>query len=128
MKQMIAMRTDLGMRKGKMIAQGAHASLGAVLPFFTEIGADPFDTQWIANRRKIHDWLAGPFKKICIRVDSEEELLALHQAAVDAGLITCLITDSGLTEFNGVATKTCCAIGPATDEELEPITGNLMLL
>jgi PTH2 family peptidyl-tRNA hydrolase len=30
-KQVIVMRKDLGMRKGKMIAQGAHASLKVLL-------------------------------------------------------------------------------------------------
>jgi PTH2 family peptidyl-tRNA hydrolase len=126
-KQIIVMRSDLGMRKGKMCAQAAHASLGAVLPYLTEI-SDPYDQIRRDHERKIEEWLAGPFKKICVRADSEEQLLAIHQAAKDAGLIECLITDSGLTEFNGVPTITCCAIGPDTDEALDPITGELMLL
>jgi peptidyl-tRNA hydrolase len=29
-KQVIVVRKDLGMRKGKMIAQGAHAAIGAL--------------------------------------------------------------------------------------------------
>ena len=127
MKQIIVMRADLNMRKGKMIAQGAHASMGAVLPYLTEV-TDPFDTLRITHRRKITDWLDGPFKKICVRVDSEEDLLAVHGRAVEVGLIACLITDSGLTEFHGVPTNTCCAIGPDTDETLESITGDLKLL
>jgi peptidyl-tRNA hydrolase len=32
-KQLIVMRTDLNMRKGKMIAQGAHASIMWTLDF-----------------------------------------------------------------------------------------------
>jgi PTH2 family peptidyl-tRNA hydrolase len=122
MKQVIVIRTDLGMRKGKMVAQGAHASLGAVMPHFEVFPTER--VQW----RKIRQWLDSDFKKICVRVESEEQLLEIHQAAKDAGLIECLITDAGLTEFDGVPTLTCCAVGPDTDENLDPITGALKLL
>jgi PTH2 family peptidyl-tRNA hydrolase len=128
MKQMLVMRTDLNMRKGKMCAQAAHASLGAVLPYLGDGFVDPFDTDETVKRRKVEAWLAGPFKKVTVRADSEADLLAVHKAAVEAGLIACLITDSGLTEFGGVPTLTCCAVGPDTDEVLEPVTGSLMLL
>lgn len=127
MKQMIVMRHDLGMRKGKMVAQGAHASLGAVLPYLTRgRPGDGWDVQTVD--RRVEEWLADSFTKVCVRATSEEELLAIHKRAEDAGLITCLITDAGRTEFNGVPTLTCCAIGPDTDEALEPITGTLKLL
>jgi len=114
MKQIIVMRTDLGMRKGKMIAQGAHASLGVVVDNMT----DP----------RVLSWLDGRFTKICVRVDSEEELLSVYDAARVAGLLTVLITDAGLTEFNGVPTNTCIAVGPDTAEALDPITEELKLL
>lgn len=114
MKQIIVMRNDLNMRKGKMVAQGAHASLGAVLAN----EGDP----------RIQQWLAGSFTKICVKVDSLEELRSVYESADAAGLICCLITDNGLTEFNGVPTKTCCAIGPDTPEALAPVTGHLRLL
>ena len=129
MKQVIVMRNDLNMRKGKMCAQAAHASLGAVLPY---VGNPPavVGDGGVAQRHQetIDTWLAGPFTKICVRVNSEQELLDVHQAAKAAGLIECLITDLGLTEFHGAPTLTCCAIGPATDEDLQPITGDLKLL
>lgn len=114
MKQMLVMRKDLNMRKGKLIAQGAHASMKATL----ENLAHP----------NVKEWLSGKFTKIAVSVNSEEELFAIMEQAKDAGLITALITDAGLTEFNGVPTNTCIAIGPATHEELKPITGNLKLL
>lgn len=127
MKQVIVMRNDLGMRKGKMIAQGAHASMGAILPYLG-VGLKPGGGVALGTGL-INEWLAGSFKKICVRVDSENELLQVYeQATKEAGLITCLITDSGLTEFHGVPTVTCCAIGPDTDENLDPITGELKLL
>lgn len=127
MKQVIVMRKDLGMRLGKMIAQGAHASMGAVLPYLDPL-PDPYDEHAAACRRKINEWLDGAHKKICVRVDSEEQLLTVHDAATSAGLITCLITDNGLTEFHGVPTVTCCAIGPDSADVLDPVTGELKLL
>lgn len=114
MKQVIVMRTDLGMRKGKMIAQGAHASLAAVLPY-----RDDF---------RVQSWLQNSFTKICLRADSLDELVALHVRAKDAGLITELIVDNGRTEFHGVPTPTCIAIGPDIEPEIDAITGELRLL
>ena len=60
-------------------------------------------------------------------VNSEAELREVHQRALDAGLVSHLITDLGMTEFHGVPTLTCCAIGPHADEVLRPITGHLSL-
>lgn len=114
MKQIIVMRKDLGMRKGKMIAQGAHASLKATLENL--------------EHPKVKEWLSGKFTKICVSVDSEQELFDVYNNAVQNGLIAALIIDAGLTEFDGVPTFTCIAVGPATTEELEPITGHLKLL
>ena len=114
MKQMIVMRKDLNMRKGKMVAQGAHASLKATLAHL--------DHEYVSI------WLDGPFKKVCVSVESEKELFEVLDSAQKAGIITALITDDGLTEFSGVPTHTCIAVGPATDDELENITGHLKLL
>jgi PTH2 family peptidyl-tRNA hydrolase len=63
----------------------------------------------------------------CCYVETEEELLEVYNKAKEKGMISCLITDKGLTEFNGVPTITCCAIGPAWSDELDEITGNLKL-
>jgi len=114
MKQIIVMRTDLNMRKGKMVAQGAHASLKVTL-------ANQDDPRVVT-------WLAGAFTKICVRVDSESELLQVLGYAVLADVLHASIIDNGATEFHGVKTLTCCAIGPDTDEALQPITGELKLL
>ncbi|WPH57761.1 peptidyl-tRNA hydrolase [Mycobacterium phage WXIN] len=114
MKQIIVMRNDLGMRKGKMVAQGAHASVAAIV----NNAPDP----------RIDEWLDGSFTKVCVRVDSELELLDVYEKARAAGLLAELITDNGLTEFGGVPTRTCIAVGPDNAENLAPITGHLKLL
>lgn len=114
MKQIIVMRKDLNMKIGKAVAQGAHASMKATLLHID----DP----------RVKEWLSGMFTKIAVGVDSEEELLDVLNRAKEAGLIAELITDSGLTVFNNVPTNTCIAVGPDTNENLKPITGNLKLL
>ena len=73
-------------------------------------------------------WLTGRFRKICLSVNSEEELLELHRKALEAGLRCSLIRDSGLTEFKGVPTLTALAIGPHSNEQINPLTRHLPLL
>lgn len=123
-KQVIVMRKDLGMRKGKMIAQGAHASL-AVLVERGVVAGESFE---VALTPAMAAWLGGRFTKVCVGVDSEAALLDVHDKARAAGIPCALITDAGVTEFHGVPTRTCCAIGPAWEHEVDAITGALTLL
>ncbi|WP_198683832.1 aminoacyl-tRNA hydrolase [Peristeroidobacter agariperforans] len=121
---MIVLRKDLNMRKGKMVAQGAHASMRAIL----QLGHAEQGSFVIPLDARIEPWLLGRFKKICVSVNSEEELLALHDAARAAGLISALIQDAGLTEFGNVPTYTSVAIGPDREDRVDAITGGLPLL
>lgn len=123
-KQVIVLRKDLNMRKGKMVAQGAHASLRAILMLGHQEGGNfvvPLDP-------RLEPWLLGRFKKICVSVNSEAELLGLHDAARSAGLISALIQDAGLTEFGNVPTYTALAVGPDREDRVDAITGGLSLL
>lgn len=129
-KQVIIMRKDLNMRKGKMVAQGAHASLGAVLSLSYRDTTQVCDLQRIIipMDERIEPWLNGTFTKVCLSVNNEQELRALKTDAERAGIITCLIEDNGLTEFHGVKTTTCLAIGPDLKSKIDAITGHLPLL
>ncbi len=130
-KQVIVIRKDLNMRKGKMVAQGAHASLMAVIGETYEPGEDlgaQGDWLLLSVDDQLRDWLCGNYKKICVGVASEDELLAIYRTAKEKGLRCSLVQDSGLTEFGGVATYTSAAIGPASDEAIDAITGALALL
>lgn len=111
-KQVIIIRKDLKMRRGKEIAQGAHAAIGAYL---------------LTSPEAILAWVRHGTTKICVTVESEEELEQTIAKAREAGLPCYLVTDSGRTEFKGQPTKTAGAIGPATVAELRPITGHLKL-
>jgi PTH2 family peptidyl-tRNA hydrolase len=140
-KQVIVMRKDLNMRKGKMIAQGCHASMKvffdrcsrSVIEGFLDISLctspdDPQKYRYSFNATEDEkDWISGIFTKICVSVDSEEELLQVYNKALELNLPASLIEDCGLTEFKGVPTKTCCAIGPAKSEEIDKVTGGLKL-
>lgn len=136
-KQIIVVRKDLKnskgekIRTGKMIAQACHASLAAILnnsDKSTEGEIRILLEGGDKNDAALKDWLMGRFTKICVSVNSEEELVMIYAQAKIKGLICALITDAGLTEFDNVPTKTCCAIGPAWDFEVDPITGKLPLL
>ena len=123
-KQVIVMRHDLKMRRGKQIAQGAHASMSFLCRRLQEAGSVSLDGLTDAQRA----WLTGAFAKVCCRVDSEEELMQIHDKALEAGLEVHLITDSGRTEFHGQPTRTCLAIGPDEADKIDAITGHLQLL
>jgi PTH2 family peptidyl-tRNA hydrolase len=123
-KQVICVRHDLKMRRGKQIAQAAHASMSFICRRLQETGSVSLDEFSEVERA----WLTGSFAKVCCRVNSEEELLAIRDKAVEDGLEVHLITDSGKTEFHGEPTNTCLAIGPDVAEKIDPITGELELL
>jgi PTH2 family peptidyl-tRNA hydrolase len=128
-KQVIVVRKDLNMRKGKMCAQAAHASLGAVFSrSFTDQDLGGNDYKVIPMEEELKSWFEERFTKICVGCDSEEQLLELASKAKEAGLLHFLCRDAGLTEFDGVPTYTTLAIGPCEDYEVDEITGRLSLL
>ncbi|MFH0860457.1 MAG: peptidyl-tRNA hydrolase Pth2 [Candidatus Altiarchaeota archaeon] len=110
MKQVIVVRVDLKMGKGKIAAQVSHASLAA---------ADKSP-----DRGK---WVNQGMKKSVLKCEGEKELLQLTQLAKDMGLPTALIEDAGHTQVEP-GTKTCVGIGPAPSDRIDKITGRLKLL
>jgi len=131
-KQVIVLRADLKMRRGKEISQGSHAS-GAFV--FRQI-KDFFDKEYdchvsglvqIRLAEAAKQWVQNSYTKVCCRVDSEQELLDIEAKAKANGLECHLITDNGLTEFGGVPTRTCLAIGPDESEKIDLVTGHLRL-
>lgn len=123
-KQVIVMRKFAGLRTGKYIAQGAHASLGAVLSLSSRADNQlviPLDNPYVDA------WLTGRFKKITVYVNTEQEILDIYEQAQAAGIPHALIRDAGLTEFNGVPTITSIGLGPWAPAEIDKITGALPL-
>ena len=111
-KQVILVRTDLKLPRGKACSQAAHASVDAVLK---------------ADSVIVKKWRQLGMAKIVVKVKDEKELIKYFQIAKDADLPAALITDAGKTVV-APGTKTCVAIGPAEEEEIDKITGELTLL
>lgn len=125
-KQVIVVRKDLKMRSGKIAAQVGHASMKSVLDSMTD--TDTFKYIEVNNDTPMSVWLRGDFTKIVASVDSIEELLQLKLEADAHNIQTTLITDAGKTEFGGIPTITCVAIGPDINDKINHITGHLPLL
>jgi PTH2 family peptidyl-tRNA hydrolase len=114
-KQVILIRTDLKMSRGKIAVQVSHAAVSAA-----EKARQHHDVWWRA-------WLDEGQKKVVVKVKSLDELLALNQKAQRLHLPSEVIQDRGLTEVPP-GTVTAVGIGPAPSAEVDKITGNLPLL
>ncbi|MBS7655023.1 peptidyl-tRNA hydrolase Pth2 [Candidatus Bathyarchaeota archaeon] len=114
-KQVIVVRSDLKMSKGKIAVQAAHAAVSA-----SEKAKEINEENW----RK---WLQEGQKKVVVKVKTLKELIKLKEKSEEAGLPTVLIEDRGLTELSP-GTITCLGIGPALSELIDKITGDLPLL
>lgn len=127
-KQVIVIRKDLNMRKGKIASQVAHASMKVFLDR-SNIVADNSNLELrVPLNDDMVNWLIGSFTKIVVSVDSEEELKDVYIKSLENSIPCSIIKDNGDTEFGGVPTYTAVAIGPAKSELINEITGNLKLL
>lgn len=142
-KQVIVMRKDLKNVKGekvhtgKLISQGAHAAMSFLTRRIADVNSyinhDGISGDILIKFKNdvdflsIDEWLGNSFTKVTLKVHSEAELLKIFELAIEAGLLVHLIKDNGTTEFGGVPTYTCLAIGPNEAEEIDKITGHLSL-
>ncbi|ELZ27121.1 peptidyl-tRNA hydrolase [Halogeometricum pallidum JCM 14848] len=111
MKQAIVARADLGMGRGKLAAQVAHASLSAYE-----------DT----DRKARTEWKGSGQKKVVLKANGEDELFRLADDAERQGLPHAIIRDAGHTQLEP-GTVTCLAVGPGRDELVDKVTGDLSL-
>ena len=113
-KQVIAVRTDLDMGKGKIAAQVGHACV---------LGAEHVrksNTEWFT------EWWNGQ-EKVVVKVSSLKELESVKQGAIELGLPWSEVTDAGHTQI-APGTITCISLGPAPEDKVDKITGELSLL
>lgn len=111
MKQAIAARTDIGMGTGKLAAQVAHASLQA----YEDADGD-------ARR----EWKSEGQKKVVLKAGGESALFDLAEAARREGLPHAVVRDAGHTQLEP-GTATALAVGPARDDLVDRVTGDLSL-
>lgn len=113
-KQVIAVRTDLGMGRGKIAAQVGHACV---------MGAE--------RAREAHpDWYGewrALQKKVVVRVDGLAGIGEVRRGAAELGLPWAEVSDAGLTQLEP-GTTTCISVGPAPADAVDRVTGGLKLL
>lgn len=112
MKQVILVRQDLKLPKGKLAAQVGHACVEGVLK---------------SDKDKVKEWRSEGMMKIVVKVKDEKELYKYKQEAKDLGITTAVITDAGKTVV-APGTVTCMAIGPDEEEKVDKVTGKLKIL
>lgn len=124
-KQVIVVRKDLSMRKGKMCAQVAHASN---MFLFDCMGKLPFPAAEFDHKNTILDmWIKNAYKKVVCGCSCESELQLIILGAEKFNLRYYPVYDLGLTEFHGEKTLTCVSFGPAPAELIDQLTGHLQL-
>jgi len=117
-KQVIIVPKDVKMSKGKMAAQVAHASVTNMLKM---VGG-----RYMAQRDLVTDWAASGMTKVVLEVPTTIDLMKVLHNAQGKDVVTCVIRDAGNTELEP-GTTTCVGIGPASEELLDTITGELKL-
>ena len=105
-------RTDMKLGQGKLAAQVAHASVESFLK---------------APQEDQKKWCDEQQKKIVLKVKGEKDLIDIFERAKRARLPCTLVQDAGLTQIPP-GTKTAVGIGPAEEEKIDRITGELPLL
>lgn len=111
-KQVIIVRADLKLPKGKMSAQVAHASLEAALK---------------SDKKILEEWRKNGAKKVVLKVNTEDEILRLKEQAESMKLKTALIRDSGKTVLEP-GTITCLGIGPDDEKKIDKVSGKLRMV
>lgn len=111
-KQVILVREDLKLPKGKLAAQSSHASVEATLK---------------SDKKIVDLWRKEGAKKIVLKVKDEKELFIYKQMAEDLGLKTALIQDAGHTVLQP-GTITCLGIGPDLEDEMDKVSSKLKML
>ena len=111
-KQVILVRQDLKLPKGKMAVQVSHASVGALVK---------------SHKDDIAEWKKAGMKKVALKVETLDELLILKQQAEDKGLVIALVEDAGRTVVEP-GTVTCLGIGPDKEKKIDKVTGKLKMV
>ena len=113
-KMVIVVRDDLKLSPGKTAVQVAHAAVSCTLKAYN------------MERLKLRRWMDEGQRKVALAVPDLPSLMTVYTKAREAGLITEIIKDAGLTEIPP-GTVTCIGIGPDDEKIIDKITGMLPL-
>ena len=114
-KMAIITRSDLKLSTGKLAVQVAHAAVECAL-----------DTKK-NNSKWFNKWQKEGAKKVVLKVDVERDLFPLRDKAEELKMTAHIITDAGHTEIPA-GTITVLGIGPAPENIMDQVTGNLETL
>ena len=114
-KMVIVTRSDLNLSVGKLSARVAHAAVACAL--FTKQNK----SKWFQK------WQSEGAKKAVVKVESLEDMYPLKEKAESLGIATMIISDAGHTEIPA-GTKTVLGIGPAPNNLIDQVTGDLPIL
>jgi len=111
-KQVIVIRKDLDMGKGKLAAMAAHAAVGATL---------------LADQEVVTKWSKEGGMKVVLRVNDLKEFDAVYKKVKAAKFPHFLVRDAGKTQLKK-GTITSLGIGPVDAKKIDKITGKLKLM
>ncbi|KAK9831736.1 hypothetical protein WJX74_007630 [Apatococcus lobatus] len=115
LRMMLCINMSLGMQKGKIAAQCAHAAVGVI-------------TDYKESKPQVfNQWERCGQAKIALKVPTEVELLHLLKAASEQCIPYYLVEDAGRTQI-AAGSKTVLALGPWKKSVLDELTGHLKLL
>uniref|UniRef100_A0A182PZP6 peptidyl-tRNA hydrolase n=1 Tax=Anopheles farauti TaxID=69004 RepID=A0A182PZP6_9DIPT len=117
MKMVLVVRSDLGLKKGKIASQCAHAAVLCCMR-----AANGLD-----GKAKLDAWLMQGQPKIVLRVDSLEAMHSVSAQAKQVGVIAEIVRDAGRTQVAS-GTETVLGLGPDQSEAIDSLVGHLKLL
>ena len=114
LKQVLILRKDLKMSKGKAAAQASHAAVSAAIKMMRQ------------NPTLFNKWWNGGQMKVVLAVESETQLEEIESRIRRSGVFVAKINDAGRTQLPP-GTTTALGIGPHNQLEIEKITSTLKL-
>ncbi len=114
-KMVIVTRKDLTLSPGKLAAQAAHAAVACALDTKKQ------NPEWLS------EWQNEGAKKAVVKAEDEADFYSLKEKAGQLNIVSHIIEDAGHTEIPA-GTKTVLGIGPAPNNIIDQVTGDLPIL
>lgn len=108
----VVVNKDLEMSKGKVLSQFGHA-------------IDALHEKLKDNPKLVEVWRNSGSAKIAVK-GTQDDLNKVHFEAKKRNILYVKIHDAGKTQVRP-GSNTVIVVGPATKDDLEPVTGNLKL-
>ncbi|XP_027353956.1 peptidyl-tRNA hydrolase 2, mitochondrial [Abrus precatorius] len=113
-KMILVVRNDLKMGKGKIAAQCSHATLGL------------YKKLLYRAPKALSRWEMSAQPKVVVKIESEEDMLALQERAKSLKLPSHITIDAGRTQIAPNSRTVMAILGPV--EVVDEVTGGLKLL